>query len=52
MISPPGNTSTLNERFQAGYFSKFDGYYLSGDGGFVDKDAAFLLQEEQMMLLM
>lgn len=38
---PPGNIIGLwenQERFQAGYFSKFDGYYLSGDGGFVDKD--------------
>ena len=38
---PPGNMIGLwenQERFQAGYFSKFDGYYLSGDGGFVDKD--------------
>jgi propionyl-CoA synthetase len=25
-------------RFKAGYFSKFDGYYLSGDGGYKDED--------------
>jgi propionyl-CoA synthetase len=38
---PPGNMIGLwenQERFQAGYFSKFEGYYLSGDGGFVDND--------------
>lgn len=38
---PPGNMLGLwgnLERFQTGYFSKFDGYYLSGDGGFVDDD--------------
>ena len=38
---PPGNMIGLwenQERFKAGYFSKFEGYYLSGDGGFVDED--------------
>ncbi len=38
---PPGNMLGLwgnLERFQAGYFKKFKGYYLSGDGGFVDDD--------------
>ena len=38
---PPGNMIGLwenQERFQAGYFSKFEGSYLSGDGGFVDND--------------
>lgn len=38
---PPGNMLGLwgnVERFQAGYFRKFDGFYLSGDGGFVDQD--------------
>ena len=38
---PPGNMIGLwenQERFHSGYFSKFEGYYLSGDGGFVDKD--------------
>jgi propionyl-CoA synthetase len=28
-------------RFKAGYFSKFDGYYLSGDGGYKDEDGYF-----------
>lgn len=38
---PPGNLLGLWEneaRFQNSYFSKFEGYYLSGDGGFKDKD--------------
>jgi propionyl-CoA synthetase len=38
---PPGNMLGLwgnIERFQAGYFTKFEGYYLSGDGGYVDED--------------
>lgn len=38
---PPGNMIGLwenQERFQSGYFSKFDNYYLSGDGGFIDND--------------
>lgn len=38
---PPGNMLGLWEnekRFKDSYFSKFDGYYLSGDGGFIDKD--------------
>ncbi|AWG26395.1 AMP-binding protein [Flavobacterium kingsejongi] len=38
---PPGNLLGLWEnetRFQNSYFSRFEGYYLSGDGGFKDKD--------------
>lgn len=38
---PPGNMLGLWEneaRFQASYFSRFEGYYLSGDGGFIDED--------------
>ncbi|MCF6141749.1 acetate--CoA ligase [Flavobacterium sp. K77] len=38
---PPGNLLGIWEneaRFQASYFSKFDGYYLSGDGGYKDED--------------
>jgi propionyl-CoA synthetase len=38
---PPGNMLGLwgnLERFQAGYFRKFNGYYLSGDGGYLDED--------------
>lgn len=38
---PPGNMLGLWEnekRFKESYFSKFDGYYLSGDGGFIDED--------------
>lgn len=38
---PPGNMLGLwgnQERFQSSYFSKFDGYYLSGDGGYIDED--------------
>ncbi len=38
---PPGAFPTLwndDERFIASYLSAFDGYYLSGDGGYVDED--------------
>lgn len=38
---PPGNMLGIWEneaRFKTGYFSKFDGYYLSGDGGYKDED--------------
>jgi len=38
---PPGALVTLwndDERFVASYLSAFDGYYLSGDGGYVDED--------------
>lgn len=38
---PPGALPTLwgdDERFRASYLSAFDGYYLSGDGGYLDQD--------------
>jgi propionyl-CoA synthetase len=38
---PPGTVTTLwgdDERYVASYLSAFDGYYLSGDGGYVDED--------------
>ncbi len=38
---PPGTLPTLwrdEERFVASYLSAFDGYYLSGDGGYIDAD--------------
>ena len=38
---PPGALPTLwedDERFVRSYLSTFDGYYLSGDGGYVDDD--------------
>ena len=38
---PPGNLLGIWEnqaRFKASYFSKFDGFYLSGDGGYKDED--------------
>ena len=38
---PPGTLPTLwgdDERYVASYLSAFDGYYLSGDGGYVDDD--------------
>ena len=38
---PPGTLPTLwgdDERYVASYLSAFDGYYLSGDGGYVDAD--------------
>ncbi len=38
---PPGCLPTLwgaDDRYVASYLSVFEGYYLSGDGGFVDED--------------
>jgi propionyl-CoA synthetase len=38
---PPGTLPTLwhdDERFVASYLSAYDGYYLTGDGGYVDAD--------------
>ncbi|MCK9931267.1 AMP-binding protein [Frankia sp. Mgl5] len=38
---PPGTLPTLwedDERYIASYLSAFDGYYLTGDGGYVDDD--------------
>jgi propionyl-CoA synthetase len=38
---PPGTMLDLwndNERFKAGYLTKFPGYYFSGDGGFKDEE--------------
>ncbi len=44
---PPGCLPTLwnnNERFIKGYLESFPGYYVSGDGGMIDKDGyVFLL---------
>ncbi len=38
---PPGTLPTLwgdDDRYVAGYLSAFDGYYLTGDGGYLDED--------------
>lgn len=38
---PPGNLPTLwndDERFLESYMNPFPGYYLTGDGGFIDQD--------------
>lgn len=38
---PPGCLQTLwddDERFRASYMSRFEGYYLTGDGGYLDDD--------------
>jgi propionyl-CoA synthetase len=38
---PPGTLPTLwgdDERYVASYLSAYDGYYLSGDGGYLDED--------------
>jgi propionyl-CoA synthetase len=38
---PPGAAPTLwedEERYQAAYLERYPGYYLTGDGGFVDDD--------------
>ena len=37
----PGSLPTLwndNERFKASYLTTFEGYYLTGDGGYIDND--------------
>ncbi|MEV1289810.1 propionyl-CoA synthetase [Micromonospora sp. NPDC049679] len=38
---PPGTLPTLwgdDERYVASYLSRYEGYYLTGDGGYVDED--------------
>lgn len=38
---PPGCLATVwrnKDRFQSGYLSQFPGYYVSGDGGYIDQD--------------
>ncbi len=38
---PPGTLPTLwgdDDRYVAGYLSTFEGYYLTGDGGYLDED--------------
>ncbi|HEY2225202.1 propionyl-CoA synthetase [Actinomycetospora sp.] len=38
---PPGCLQTLwedDERFRESYMSRYDGYYLTGDGGYLDED--------------
>jgi len=38
---PPGCLPTIwnnPERFKAGYLTSFPGYYVTGDGGYIDKD--------------
>jgi propionyl-CoA synthetase len=38
---PPGTLPTVwrnHDRFETGYLSQFEGYYVSGDGGYVDDD--------------
>ncbi|MDO6717981.1 AMP-binding protein [Psychrosphaera sp. 1_MG-2023] len=38
---PPGCLPTIwknNDRFKAGYLNSFDGYYVTGDGGYVDEN--------------
>jgi acyl-coenzyme A synthetase/AMP-(fatty) acid ligase len=43
---PPGTLSDLwnnSERFQSSYFSQFEGYYSTGDGGYKDEDGYFYI---------
>ncbi|WP_047042840.1 propionyl-CoA synthetase [Vibrio mexicanus] len=38
---PPSCLPTIwrnHDRFESGYLSQFDGYYVSGDGGYLDED--------------
>ena len=38
---PPGCLTTVwrnHDRFQSGYLTQFPGYYVSGDGGYMDQD--------------
>ncbi len=38
---PPGCLQTLwddDERFRESYMSRYEGYYLTGDGGYLDED--------------
>lgn len=38
---PPGCLATVwrnHDRFQSGYLTQFPGYYVSGDGGYMDQD--------------
>ena len=43
---PPGSLPTLwnnDERFRESYLSRYEGYYLAGDGGYVDDDGYFFI---------
>lgn len=43
---PPGCLPTLwgdTQRFKASYLSHFDGYYFSGDGGYMDEDGYYFI---------
>ena len=43
---PPGCLPTLwrnDQRFKAGYLDHYEGYYLSGDGGYKDEDGYFFI---------
>ncbi len=43
---PPGCLPNLwkdTERFKQSYLSQFEGYYFSGDGGYVDEDGYFFI---------
>ena len=43
---PPGCLPTLwrdTARFRSSYLSRFEGYYLSGDGGYVDEDGYYFI---------
>ncbi|NLP57480.1 acetate--CoA ligase [Lutibacter sp. B1] len=43
---PPGNLLNIwgnTDRFVEGYLKRYDGYYFSGDGGYVDDDGYFYI---------
>ena len=43
---PPGTLMNLwqdTENFKSSYLSKFEGYYLSGDGGYIDEEGYYFI---------
>src|SRR6201991_284557 len=50
---PPGSLTTLwndDDRFVSSYLSRYTGYYLTGDGGHIDKDGYVFVIDERSQL--